>query len=282
MDQQNSNYIKAVQAFGRDLTHSNIDSSIEAKTRFFIDAYEFLTSRKLAKGHVIIDFGCGAGAAVDYLERIGYNIFGVDIMEYWGKDSECLWWAAPDLSENTLKRLHLVDPSSNRLPFDDSSVDFLFSDQTLEHVFDYRAIFAEQARVLKLGGIAIHRFPHRFCRVEPHTRVPLTLFNRFTPYLAFWALLGYRNERQKTLRWNETVESNKKLLATTNYIPPKVIINYASFRNITASFEDMLTVSDGRAARLLKGSARFGLSSVARPLLSFLQDNRILVLRKIA
>jgi ubiquinone/menaquinone biosynthesis C-methylase UbiE len=140
------------------------------------------------------------------------------------------------------------------MPFPDSSVGFLFSDQTLEHVFDYRPIVVEQARILKPGGVAIHRFPHGLTVMERHTNVPVTPLTKFPLYLAVWAAPGRRNERQVGFGWRDTVDSNKKLLATTNYASRRSMLGAASGLGLKVWFEDFLSISEGRAGRLYRSA----------------------------
>jgi SAM-dependent methyltransferase len=251
------------------------------KCGFFLSAYREITTREFSKLEPIVDFGCGSGAAVEWLTSEGYCANGVDILEYWGGDSRWLGEVGPVLSDRVRAKLHVIDPIKNRLPFGDSSIGLLFSDQTLEHVFDYRPVFVEQARVLKPGGVAIHRFPHRFCLIEPHTKLPVGWLTRFGGYLVIWAILGRRNERQLGFSWRHTFASNRKLLATTNYVSRRTIFRAASGLGLDVWFDDFLNLSGGRAGRLYRAAVAKGIGAMVQPVLFRLQDNRILVLRKL-
>jgi len=276
----NTKYIEAVREYEKGLSKPLRDGPMAERCMFFLRAYSHVSERHLSSEDRIVDFGCGSGSATKWLIEHGYCADGVDILEYWGRDSHLLGEVGPELSGRVRARLHIVDPLKNELPFPDSSIAFLFSDQTLEHVFDYRPVFAEQARVLKPGGVAIHRFPHGLTIVEPHTNVPLAPLTKIPLYLAMWALLGRRNERQVGLSWRDTFDSNRRLLGTTNYVSPRVIIQATTGLGLDAWFEDLLCISQGRAGRLYRSAVSAGVGGIAKIILSHSQDNRLLVLAK--
>lgn len=115
-----------------------------------------------------LDHGCGGGMTLLYLAAIGYTrIHGVDI-----GDSNCERWnrftreiiAAPE------QRFFRYD--GRVLPFPENSMDIVFSQQVLEHVRpdaldDY---YAEEHRVLRPGGLAVHAVPHRLVPYDSRTR----------------------------------------------------------------------------------------------------------------
>lgn len=116
----------------------------------------------------ILDHGCGGGLTLLYLAARGYaNIWGVDILT-----SNCARW-------NRLTREVLGAPEDRfftydgvRLPIDDASIDVVFSQEVLEHVRPdvLESYYAEERRVLRRGGLAIHGVPHRLTPFDSHTR----------------------------------------------------------------------------------------------------------------
>jgi SAM-dependent methyltransferase len=74
-------------------------------------------------------------------------------------------------------------------PFPDTDMDVVVSNQVLEHVRDTAAFFAENARVLRPGGFAVHLFPLRHYVIEGHTRMP------FVHKLRSW------DQRRAALLW---------------------------------------------------------------------------------
>ena len=65
-----------------------------------------------------------------------------------------------------------IDVSRDRLPFEDNSVDLVFSYHTLEHVTNYLFALSEIFRVLKHGGVFLVGVPY----------VSLTKYNLVNPY----------------------------------------------------------------------------------------------------
>ena len=115
----------------------------------------FATARlglRLSSGATILDFGCGIGTSVQVLLGQGYNAFGVDVLEYWGRDFDKYWHIAEKPPAEVAARLKFVDPTDYRLPFEDGTFDFCFSDNVFEHIFDYQTVMSEIMRVLKPAG----------------------------------------------------------------------------------------------------------------------------------
>jgi SAM-dependent methyltransferase len=84
----------------------------------------------------------------------------------------------------------------------------VFSQQVLEHVMDdvIEAYYAEEGRVLKPGGLALHQVPHRLVPFDSHTG---TWFVHYLPRvlrLRLYCWLGHDPdyvERLLCLRWPE-------------------------------------------------------------------------------
>jgi SAM-dependent methyltransferase len=169
---------------------------------------------------------------------------------------------------------------TSRLPYPDNSFDLVLSDQVLEHVFDMRSALLEQARVLKPGGLAIHRMPRRHAIVEPHTRLPLATLNQFRWYLALYALAGRRNSRQLGLSWQDTLKSSEALFGTTHYVPKKTLLTIARGTGVNARFINHLPIVESRVGDLYRKLDRIGLAAATKPLLMALNSTQVLVLEK--
>jgi SAM-dependent methyltransferase len=134
-----------------------IHTSAQALAEHFIPA--LLAPRP---GATVVDLGCGRGESVDAFRAADPSVrwIGVEV-----GDSE--YETRPDVE---LRIFDGVD-----LPFEDASVDLVFSKQVLEHVERPHALVADVARVLKPGGIFTGSTSH----LEPyHGRSTLNL----TPY----------------------------------------------------------------------------------------------------
>ena len=128
------NPIYAVRVYERNMPkvrYSDTDETLACQ--FFLHIYTQITARKLQNLTKLLT----SVAAVE-------PIRGVDILGYWGKDVHLLGEIGPLLPDPLQVKMFVVDPHNNKLPFADKSITMIFSDQTLEHVFDHRAIFAEQ------------------------------------------------------------------------------------------------------------------------------------------
>lgn len=114
----------------------------------------------------VCEIGGGDGFQAALLANAGYEVHSFDVSP----------------SPESLQ-LHPVQPCDGvNLPLPDESVDFVFSSNVLEHVTDLDALFAEQLRILKPGGLATHIMPNHLWRL-------LTSITHY-PYLLKRTLLG--------------------------------------------------------------------------------------------
>lgn len=235
----------------------------------------------LTPGARILDFGCGIGQTVRALLALGYDAHGVDVMELWDGDFDQYWAIAEKPDAALASRLRRVDPANYRLPYPDGHFDFVLSDQVMEHVSDYRAVFAELTRVLKPGAISLHRFPGPGRPVENHLGVPLPplCFNR--AYLALWALAGLRNARQRHLGWRQTLSSNVDMMRYNHYPTKRRLRAFARAAHVEIAFverEDLVFRGGGRLSFAIRAAARLGLDGLLLRLLEPLLQ-RYMVLR---
>ena len=113
-------------------------------------------------------------------------------------------------------RLKPIERSNYRIPYDDNSFDLVYSTSVLEHAQNTRECFYEIRRVLKPGGVSFHVYPGKWyiaCGAAQY--VPLV--NVMWPkqprwWLAFWAIMGVRNEFQRGLNWHQVTEANWRYL----------------------------------------------------------------------
>jgi len=115
----------------------------------------------------ILEHGCGAGQNTMYLLALGYRgAWGVDV----GGDHSAQNRVIREVLGISEQRISLYD--GRQLPLADGTVDLVFSQQVLEHVTDdlIDAYYADEARVLRPGGLAYHQFPHIFGPYDSHSR----------------------------------------------------------------------------------------------------------------
>lgn len=169
----------------------------------------------------LMDFGCGEGRLVEAALSQGLDAYGCDLYDVrYSYD-----WNSPDIS-NELRETRRLRPIQlpYRLPFEDSCMDVIISDQVFEHVLDYPQAIAETYRVLRPGGVFLHCFPSRYRCIETHIHVPMA--SMFAPHwwLWLWAAAGVRNRFQAGLSPAEVVARNERFLeVATCYLGPRRI-----------------------------------------------------------
>ena len=176
----------------------------------------------------LLDFGCGSGKWVQELRSKGFQAYGCGTRydNEPGVNTEAM------ISQGIIRILDLAD---YRLPFDDDTFDFIFSDNVFEHVQNYAQTNAEIARVLRKDGLCLHIFPSRWRPVESHVFVPLASVIHNFSWQYLWALIGVHNEWEdcKNPKERATRFSNY-LLTETNYLSKNELMNEFSkhFRQV--------------------------------------------------
>ena len=105
--------------------------------------------RRLGRGATILDLGCGSGDLVVAISRRlrEVRVVGMDI------SPSMLLWAGRHATTDGRVKFMVGDAAD--LPFDDESVDLVVSTLSLHHWTQPADAFAEVARVLKPGGLAL-------------------------------------------------------------------------------------------------------------------------------
>jgi len=277
------NYLRQ-NAAAEDMLAKAASTTLEttmSNIEFQMNAFSWIRHAAPPPGAKVLDYGCGSGDEVSCLIRAGYDAYGVDILEYWGKDKHLHGQALDDVGTGAADRLQMIDPATSLLPFVDSSFDLVVSEQVMEHVFDLESTFREQARVLKPGGMGIHRMPSPTSLMEVHTGVPIVALNRYRWYLAAWAIVGRRNPRQNGMNWRDTLASNQALFGTTNYVSRDQMLEYARRAGLKAYFmNDYFSFGKSRLSRLYRKLERMGLATLAVPALMALSSAQILIVEK--
>jgi SAM-dependent methyltransferase len=100
------------------------------------------TARVLAPGARVVDAGCGIGQTVHGLAKAGYDAHGID---YADKTVAAIKALVPEL------KVQVGDVRA--MPFEDGSLDGVWSLGVIEHFYDgYDEIIAETRRILRPGG----------------------------------------------------------------------------------------------------------------------------------
>ena len=99
-----------------------------------------------------LDAGTGAGFILPTLAHMAREVDGVDL-------SPVLKYAEVMLDKRGIHNVRLQQADVLQLPFEASSFDLIVCLSVIEHIPDPAAAFAEMARVLRPGGIAIVGYP---------------------------------------------------------------------------------------------------------------------------
>ena len=192
----------------------------------------------LTKDMKILDFGCGEGHLVKAFQELGYDAYGIDIIDCTLLDSEHYFKLG-------------FDPYV--IPFEDGFFDYVYSTSVFEHVFNTEESLREIYRVLKPGGVSTHSLPSRYRIIEPHIKVPFGGLIEGKGWLGLWALLGVRNEFQKGLPWKEVCRRNEGYCRDgINYMSYHKLKGHIDkfFCNTRILKKEIIKNSPGRAAAL--------------------------------
>lgn len=133
------------------------------------------------KGITIVDFGCGQGAILEELKKLNPDA------QYMGLDvSESALEKARERLPNV--EFHLIT-DGEKLSLADASVDFIFSSEVIEHIYDTENALSEIARVLKPGGQVLLTTPYH--GLLKNLVIVLTGFDKhfdpFGPHIRFFS-----------------------------------------------------------------------------------------------
>lgn len=235
----------------------------------------------LPPGAKILDFGCGIGSSVRVLLGLGHDAFGVDVLEYWGRDVEKYWHAAERQPAAIAQRLKLIDLSNYRLPFETGTFDFCFSDQVFEHVFDYATAMSEIVRVLKPGAISLHSFPGPNNFLEGHLRLPFPWLCYSRSYLTVCAWAAWLRGTESD--WRRRVNDNVESMRFNNYPTKAKLRRIARATGVDISFvetDEFLFREGGRLkTEILKSLRAVGMDRVVTRIAATVMLQRYMLLK---
>ena len=106
----------------------------------------------LERGAVIVDFGCGNGRVIQEMKKINpqAEYIGLDVSEMALKSAAAI---LPDC------KFYKIEDGEN-LPLENNSIDFVFSSEVIEHIYDIENAFLEISRILKPGGKLLLTTPY--------------------------------------------------------------------------------------------------------------------------
>lgn len=146
----------------------------------------------------ILDHGCGGGLTLLYLAARGYtDIYGLDVGDYYIMQNR----VTTEILHHEAPRFIVYDGKS--IPLPDGCIDIVFSQQVLEHVSGaiVDSYLAEENRVLKPEGWAIHQIPHRLTPYDSHTNTWLIHYFPRPLHRALGRMVGAAVPDHLHLRW---------------------------------------------------------------------------------
>lgn len=240
--------------------------------------------RPIRPGARVLDFGCGVGHSVAVLLELGFDAYGCDVREWWGKDNrqaraDGVTYLPPP---HVINRLRSFNPTEPSLPFPADHFDLCTSDQVMEHVFDHTTAFRQIAGILKPDAISLHRFPGPNTLFEGHVYLPFPAICHSKAYLAAWALAGHRAPSQRGQAWRDVLNANVRVMQTVNYTTKRHLRACARDARVTIDFleaHEMQLRDVGAAAKLVARARPFGLDGLLTRLLSPLAQRYMMLAR---
>lgn len=115
------------------------------------------------KDMCILELGCGIGYQSAMLAKISSSVLATDLPNESIADHAPGMDAAARLHKQlAIDNVKLIPCSAEELPFEDSSMDMVFSSHVLEHIPNQQKALEEIYRVLKPGGYHVCIVPVRF------------------------------------------------------------------------------------------------------------------------
>jgi ubiquinone/menaquinone biosynthesis C-methylase UbiE len=165
-----------------------------------IRSHEILSRYIDTKGKKILEIGSGYGVSlVSWTKKLDLDVTGT---EPEGEGfSNTVQISKKLCSLNEISEDKIVVSEGEKLPFEDTSSDIVYSANVIEHTNDPKAVLSEALRVLKPGGILHFEMPNHTSFFEGHYMImmPPLLFKSFLPW---WVKNIYHRDPAfaKTLR----------------------------------------------------------------------------------
>ena len=174
----------------------------------------------------ILELGCGIGYQSAMLAKISKSVVATDLPNESIVDHAPGMEAAAQLHKHlAIENVTLIPCSAEDLPFEDSSMDMVFSSHVLEHIPNQQKALNEIYRVLKPGGYHVCIVPVRFEK--------LYAFISFYSYLVKASLMQikkifFKDEENIANSSNslKKKDSNPSLLRSFPFPPPHGYSNH--------------------------------------------------------
>jgi SAM-dependent methyltransferase len=207
----------------------------------------------------VLDWGCGRGRAVAHLISMGVEAHGVDVDEVVMKRGYGLF-AGRGIDPSSV----LVTPEETKR-FPDGTFDYVFSEETIEHVTALDYLARETYRLMAPAALARHSYPASKRFMEPHVKIPLVHWTRNRFLRTLGIATGIAAGAGPSGTWPETEGQPfwTQVRIYSDYLERKTC--YRDLNDVAAEFEragfeatwECRTPSaSGRLAGLIRGSLR--------------------------
>jgi len=196
VDAESADFEPAWEVFSKQVLESS--SCPPYHIRLLLRRLDDFREERPREDIAILDHGCGGALTLFYMAVLGYtNFWGLDV----GGDLAILNTIAAKKFGHEENRLSVY--GGQKVPLPDESLDFVFSQQVIEHLNDQslEPYYQEEGRILKQGGLAVHYVPHRLVPYDSHTKTWLIHYLPQPLYRSLARLLGSPVPDHLHLRW---------------------------------------------------------------------------------
>ena len=130
----------------------------------------------------ILDWGCGKGELVKFLNDCGFDCYGIDI------DNLKIGKTLINGNKSLKGRIHIIQ-DNNLTSFESNYFDLILTNQVIEHISNKESFIREVKRVLKKGGFSYNILPAKHRILEVHFKMPLVHWlpkNEIRKYLIYF------------------------------------------------------------------------------------------------
>ena len=171
----------------------------------FLKIIDNLNRNNDKKNLKILDWGCGKGELVKFLNLKGYNCYGLEI-ESNNKVKNHLDLLKNDFIKDKISYIN----DNNKTEFASDYFDVVITNQVIEHMSNKDKFIYELKRILKSGGYSYNILPAKFRIIEVHLKMPFIHWfpkNIFRKYLiSFFNIFKLRHWLEcKNLSFNQQV-----------------------------------------------------------------------------
>jgi ubiquinone/menaquinone biosynthesis C-methylase UbiE len=114
--------------------------------------HRYFLARELSRGKAVLDIASGEGYGSSLVSQVAKSVVGIDI------DADTVLHASQAYKN---PRLNFVCADLLAMPLANSSIDFVISFETIEHIYDHLSFINEIHRILKPNGTLMMSTPDR-------------------------------------------------------------------------------------------------------------------------